>query len=40
MYSHQCAYTLNDVQTMHDRMRSMFKVLPGGGLDPGAGKAK
>ena len=40
VYSHQCGYTLTDVQAMHDKMRAMFKVLPGGGLDPGAGKAR
>lgn len=40
VYSHQCGYTLTDVQAMHDKMRAVFKVLPGGGLDPAAGKAK
>ncbi|ODM21076.1 hypothetical protein SI65_04129 [Aspergillus cristatus] len=40
VYSQQCGYTLTDVQAMHDRMRAMLKVLPGGGLDPAAGKAR
>ncbi|KAB8231949.1 Rad21/Rec8 N terminal domain protein [Aspergillus alliaceus] len=40
VYSQQCSYTLTDVQTMHDKMRAMLKVLPGGGLDPTAGKAR
>lgn len=40
VYSQQCGYTLTDVQAMHDRMRAMLKVLPGGRLDPGAGKVK
>lgn len=40
VYSQQCGYTLTDVQAMHDRMRATLKVLPGGGLDPAAGKAK
>ncbi|XRM44074.1 R8 protein [Aspergillus tubingensis] len=40
VYSQQCGYTLTDVQAMHDRMRALLKVLPGGGLDPMAGKAR
>ncbi|PYH45313.1 Rad21/Rec8 N terminal domain protein [Aspergillus saccharolyticus JOP 1030-1] len=40
VYSHQCGYTLTDVQAMHDKMKTMLKVLPGGGLDPSAGKAR
>lgn len=40
VYNQQCGYTLTDVQTMHDKMRSMLKAMPGGGLDPTAGKAK
>jgi len=40
VYSQQCGYTLTDVQAMHDKMRAMLKVLPGGGLDPAAGKAR
>ncbi|GKZ72885.1 hypothetical protein AnigIFM50267_009552 [Aspergillus niger] len=40
VYSQQCGYTLTDVQAMHDRMRALLKVLPGGGLDPTAGKAR
>lgn len=40
VFSQQCAYTLTDVQTIHEKMRTMLKALPGGGLDPAAGKAK
>ncbi|GKZ19333.1 hypothetical protein AbraIFM66951_005562 [Aspergillus brasiliensis] len=40
VYSQQCGYTLNDAQAMHDKMRAMLKVLPGGYLDPTAGKAR
>lgn len=40
VYNQQCGYTLTDVQAMHDRMRSILKAIPGGGLDPAAGKAK
>ncbi|PWY90446.1 hypothetical protein BO94DRAFT_489855 [Aspergillus sclerotioniger CBS 115572] len=40
VYSQQCGYTLTDVQAMHDRMRAVLKVMPGGGLDPSAGKAR
>ncbi|RAL16140.1 Rad21/Rec8 N terminal domain protein [Aspergillus homomorphus CBS 101889] len=40
VYSHQCGYTLMDVQAMHDKMRTMLRALPGGGLDPSAGKAR
>lgn len=40
MYSQQCGYALTDVQAVHDKMRTLFKVLPGGGLDPTAGKAR
>ncbi|KAJ5180113.1 hypothetical protein N7492_003323 [Penicillium capsulatum] len=40
VYHEQCGYTLLDVQSMHDRMVSMLKIMPGGGLAPGAGKAK
>lgn len=25
---------------MHDKMRTLLKVLPGGGLDPTAGKSR
>ncbi|KAE8350435.1 Rec8 like protein-domain-containing protein [Aspergillus coremiiformis] len=40
VYSQQCGYTLTDVQAIHDKMRTMLKVLPGGGLDPTAGKTR
>ncbi|RAK96871.1 Rad21/Rec8 N terminal domain protein [Aspergillus ibericus CBS 121593] len=40
VYNQQCGYTLTDVQAMHDRMRAVLKVMPGGGLDPSAGKAR
>ncbi|RAH84692.1 hypothetical protein BO86DRAFT_356290 [Aspergillus japonicus CBS 114.51] len=40
VYSHQCGYTLTDVQAMHDKMKTMLKTLPGGGLDASAGKAR
>ncbi|KAE8168092.1 hypothetical protein BDV40DRAFT_295208 [Aspergillus tamarii] len=40
VYSQQCGYALTDVQAVHDKMRTLFKVLPGGGLDPTAGKAR
>lgn len=40
VYNQQCGYTLLDVQAMHDKMLSMLKVMPGGGLDPTAGKIK
>ncbi|KAJ5919168.1 hypothetical protein N7466_010111 [Penicillium verhagenii] len=40
VYHEQCGYTLLDAQTMHDKMVSMLRALPGGGLDPDAGKAK
>ncbi|KAI9037706.1 Rad21/Rec8 N terminal domain protein [Aspergillus affinis] len=40
VYNQQCGYALMDVQTMHDRMKVMLRVVPGGGLDPLAGKAR
>ncbi|KAI2787234.1 hypothetical protein POX_f07597 [Penicillium oxalicum] len=40
VYDQQCGYTLLDAQTMRDKMISMLKQLPGGGLDPSAGKTK
>ncbi|KNG88292.1 Rad21/Rec8 N terminal domain protein [Aspergillus nomiae NRRL 13137] len=40
VYSQQCGYALTDVQAMHDKMRTLLKVLPGGGLDPTAGKTR
>lgn len=40
VYNQQCGYTLMDVQTMHDRMKSILKVIHGAGIDPSAGKAK
>ncbi|KAJ5772326.1 hypothetical protein N7520_002855 [Penicillium odoratum] len=40
VYHEQCGYTLLDAQSMHDKMISSLKVLPGGGLDPFAGKTK
>ncbi|KAJ6003032.1 hypothetical protein N7451_005579 [Penicillium sp. IBT 35674x] len=40
VYHEQCGYALLDAQSMHDKMISTLKVLPGGGLDPLAGKAK
>lgn len=40
VYSQQCGYTLTDVQTMHDKMKSVFKVTEGKELDPTAGKAR
>lgn len=40
VYNQQCGYTLLDAQTIHDKMISMLKILPGGGLDPSAGKTK
>lgn len=40
VYNQQCGYTLLDAQAMHDKMTSMLKILPGGGLDPSAGKTK
>ncbi|KAJ5100623.1 hypothetical protein N7456_006675 [Penicillium angulare] len=40
VYHQQCGYTLLDAQAMHDKMLSMLKMLPGGGLDPQAGKTK
>lgn len=40
VYHQQCGYTLLDAQAMHDKMFSMLKMLPGGGLDPQAGKTK
>ncbi|KAF9887965.1 hypothetical protein FE257_009487 [Aspergillus nanangensis] len=40
VYSQQCGYTLTDVQSMHDRMRTMLRAVPGAALDPTAGKAR
>ncbi|KAJ5946092.1 hypothetical protein N7454_002931 [Penicillium verhagenii] len=40
VYHEQCGYTLLDAQTMHDKMVTMLRALPGGGLDPDAGKVK
>ncbi|KAJ5166250.1 uncharacterized protein N7482_005031 [Penicillium canariense] len=40
VYDQQCGYTLLDAQMMRDKMISMLKLLPGGGLDPSAGKTK
>ncbi|PYH91902.1 hypothetical protein BO71DRAFT_358419 [Aspergillus ellipticus CBS 707.79] len=40
VYNQQCGYALTDVQAMHDKMRAMLKAMPGGGLDPSAGKAR
>ncbi|PTU18856.1 hypothetical protein P175DRAFT_0463954 [Aspergillus ochraceoroseus IBT 24754] len=40
VYSQQCGYTLLDTQAMHDRMKTMLKSIPAGGLDPAAGKAR
>ncbi|KAJ6014431.1 hypothetical protein N7540_009022 [Penicillium herquei] len=40
VYLHQCGYTLLDAQTMHDKMISTLKLLPGGGLDPSVGQTK
>ncbi|KAL5363888.1 Rec8 like protein-domain-containing protein [Aspergillus floccosus] len=40
VYSQQCRYTLTDVQSMHDRMKTMLRILPGGALDPMAGKTR
>ncbi|KAJ6088566.1 hypothetical protein N7486_009827 [Penicillium sp. IBT 16267x] len=40
VYHEQCGYALLDAQSMHDKMISTLKVLPGGGLDPFAGKTK
>lgn len=40
VYHEQCGYALLDAQSMHDKMISTLKILPGGGLDPFAGKAK
>ena len=40
VYHQQCGYTLLDAQSMHDKMVSMLKLMPGGGLDPSAGKTK
>ncbi|KAJ5368059.1 uncharacterized protein N7496_007819 [Penicillium cataractarum] len=40
VYNQQCGYTLLDAQTMRDKMVSMLKQLPGGGLDPSAGKTR
>ncbi|KAJ5698984.1 hypothetical protein N7462_000989 [Penicillium macrosclerotiorum] len=40
VYDQQCGYTLLDAQTTHDKMNSMLKLIPGGGLDPNAGKVK
>ena len=40
VYNQQCGYTLTDVQTMHDRMKAVFKVTDGKGLDPAAGRAR
>ncbi|KAJ5640737.1 hypothetical protein N7528_000362 [Penicillium herquei] len=40
VYHQQCGYTLLDAQTMHDKMISTLKLLPGGGLDPTAGQTK
>ncbi|PLB39061.1 Rad21/Rec8 N terminal domain protein [Aspergillus candidus] len=40
VHNQQCGYTLTDVQAVHDRMRSLLRVMSGGGLDPSAGKAR
>ena len=40
VYNQQCVYTLTDVQAMHDKMRTTFKIFRDIGLDPEAGKAK
>lgn len=40
VYNQQCGYTLMDVQTTHDRMKSILKVIHGAGIDPSAGKVK
>lgn len=40
IYNQQCGYTLLDAQSMRDKMVSMLKLMPGGGLDPNVGKVK
>ncbi|KAJ5657518.1 uncharacterized protein N7484_001167 [Penicillium longicatenatum] len=40
VYQEQCGYALLDAQSMHDKMVSTLEILPGGGLDPFAGKTK
>lgn len=40
VYHEQCEYALLDTQSMHTKMISTLKILPDGGLDPFAGKAK
>ncbi|KAJ5110048.1 hypothetical protein N7532_002693 [Penicillium argentinense] len=40
VYNQQCGYTLLEAQSMHDKMVSMLKLLPGGGIDPSAGRAR
>ncbi|KAJ5887758.1 hypothetical protein N7495_007799 [Penicillium taxi] len=40
VFHQQCGYTLLDTQSMHDRMISMLKQIPKGGLDPNAGRTK
>ncbi|KAJ5729786.1 uncharacterized protein N7483_004294 [Penicillium malachiteum] len=40
VYDQQCGYTLLDTQTMHDKMISTLKLIPGGGLDPSVGQTK
>ncbi|QQK44417.1 Rad21/Rec8-like protein, N-terminal [Penicillium digitatum] len=40
VYNQQCGYTLLDTQTMHDKMVSKLKIIPGSGLDPAAGKTR
>ncbi|KAJ5298288.1 uncharacterized protein N7443_006408 [Penicillium atrosanguineum] len=40
IFNQQCGYTLLDAQTMHDKMMTMLRIVPGAGLDPSAGKSK
>ena len=40
VYNQQCGYTLMDAQTMHDRMKSILKVIHGAAIDPAAGRAR
>ncbi|OJJ43030.1 hypothetical protein ASPZODRAFT_75006 [Penicilliopsis zonata CBS 506.65] len=40
VYNQQCGYTLTDAQAIHEKMKTLFKTLPNGGLDLTAGKPR
>jgi hypothetical protein len=40
VYNQQCVYTLTDAQAMHDKMRTMIRIIQRAELDAGVGNAK